>query len=130
MGQFKTLSLVGIAVSILIAFFLSSTVIPIPLLGLSSLFRSALIQESSEKHWDHFYHLGGNGPWIQKENTRFGTYDRDGKPPQGCVVDQVHVVRNFLSASPRTEWICSPTRIRRDPLNCFQSGREMAYAEP
>lgn len=42
--------------------------------------------------WDLFYHLGGNGPWIEKKNARFGTYEKDGKPPEGCVVDQVHMV--------------------------------------
>lgn len=42
--------------------------------------------------WNLFYHLGGNGPWIPKVNAEFGTYDKDGKPPEGCVVDQVHMV--------------------------------------
>ncbi len=42
--------------------------------------------------WNLFYHLGGNGPWIEKANTRFGTYEKEGKPPEGCVVDQVHMV--------------------------------------
>ena len=42
--------------------------------------------------WNLFYHLGGNGPWVPKVNAAFGTYDEDGKPPEGCVVDQVHMV--------------------------------------
>jgi hypothetical protein len=42
--------------------------------------------------WNLFYHLGGNGPWVGKANPRFGTYDKEGAPPEGCVVDQVHMV--------------------------------------
>lgn len=42
--------------------------------------------------WNLFYHLGGNGPWIEKMDARFGTYDKEGKPPSGCEVDQVHMI--------------------------------------
>lgn len=42
--------------------------------------------------WNLFGHLGGNGPWIEKVNARYGTYERDGEPPAGCVIDQVHMV--------------------------------------
>lgn len=41
---------------------------------------------------DLFHHLGGNGPWIEKVNARFGTYDKDGRISPGCTVDQVHMV--------------------------------------
>jgi hypothetical protein len=46
-----------------------------------------------QDQWNLFYHLGGNGPWIEKANPRFGSYEDEGKPPEGCVVDQVHMVR-------------------------------------
>jgi hypothetical protein len=39
--------------------------------------------------WNLFYHLGGNGPWIPKID---GTEYRDAPFPDGCVVDQVHMV--------------------------------------
>lgn len=42
--------------------------------------------------WNLFYHLGGNGPWIEKTDAKYGTYNENGKPPPGCVVDQVHLV--------------------------------------
>jgi hypothetical protein len=42
--------------------------------------------------WNLFYHLGGNGPWIEMLDSRFGSYRDEGKPPEGCVVDQVHMV--------------------------------------
>jgi hypothetical protein len=48
--------------------------------------------QDKQNDWNLFYHLGGNGPWIEKLNARFGTYDEDGKTPEGCVVDQVHMV--------------------------------------
>lgn len=40
-------------------------------------------------HWDLLYHLGGNGPWIQKldDTVQIGI-----DPPAGCRVDQVHLV--------------------------------------
>ena len=48
--------------------------------------------QDKQDEWDLFYRLGGNGPWIEKLNARFGTDDKDGKTPEGCVVDQVHMV--------------------------------------
>lgn len=58
---------------------------------------SSLVQDGPGKHhrqddWNLFHHLGGNGPWIQKLDPLFGTYEAEGKPPEGCVVDQVHMV--------------------------------------
>lgn len=46
----------------------------------------------NRERWSLFHYLGGNGPWIEKSNARFGTYEMEGKPPEGCVVDQVHMV--------------------------------------
>lgn len=39
--------------------------------------------------WQLFCHLGGNGPWIEKE-TEHGSVDDT--LPQGCVVDQVNMM--------------------------------------
>ena len=39
--------------------------------------------------WNLFYHLGGNGPWVRKQDA----YGNVNDPlPTGCVVDQVHMV--------------------------------------
>ena len=40
--------------------------------------------------WNLFYHLGGNGPWIPKAD---GHGDVNDPLPDGCVIDQVHLVR-------------------------------------
>lgn len=46
-------------------------------------------QSSTPEDWDLFQHLGGNGPWIQKtDNVVEGGID----VPEGCRVDQVHMV--------------------------------------
>lgn len=45
---------------------------------------------SSQNEWNLLYHLGGNGPWIEKFD---GDPDVAGvNPPDGCSVDQVHMV--------------------------------------
>lgn len=44
---------------------------------------------SAERPWDIFYHLGGNGPWIPKVDNIVGNGT---EPPEGCWVDQVHMV--------------------------------------
>lgn len=42
-----------------------------------------------KRDWNILYHLGGNGPWIEKVDGN----DSDGiKPPDGCAVEQVHLV--------------------------------------
>ena len=41
--------------------------------------------------WDILYHIGGNGPWIQKVD---GTLGEGIEPPAGCKVEQVHMVSN------------------------------------
>ena len=41
------------------------------------------------RDWDILYHVGGNGPWIQKIDDVV----QDGfDPPAGCHVEQVHMV--------------------------------------
>lgn len=68
------------------------------LLHLKLLFQSVYQHVSGEvateveEEWNHFYHLGGNGPWVKKTNAQFGTWDKEGQPPEGCEVDQVHIV--------------------------------------
>lgn len=39
--------------------------------------------------WNLFYHLGGNGPWIQKHTREGSAAD---PLPDGCKVDQVHMM--------------------------------------
>jgi acid phosphatase len=39
--------------------------------------------------WNILYHLGGNGPWIEKVD---GVVDGSMKVPGGCEVDMVHMV--------------------------------------
>lgn len=43
----------------------------------------------TQSEWDLFYHLGGNGPWIPKVE---GVLHNGLDPPEGCKVDQVHMV--------------------------------------
>ena len=55
-------------------------------------------QRQRETGWNILYHLGGNGPWIEKID---GDSELQGiAPPEGCSVDQVHLVRHWqISAS-------------------------------
>lgn len=41
------------------------------------------------KDWNLLYHLGGNGPWIEMED---GVVQGGIGPPNGCFVEQVHMV--------------------------------------
>jgi hypothetical protein len=34
---------------------------------------------AEQGEWNLFYHLGGNGPWIEKVHSRFGSYRDEGK---------------------------------------------------
>ena len=56
---------------------------------------------ASPKHlndsWNLFYHLGGNGPWIPKVS---GVVEGGIDPPEGCTVDQIHMVCCFNIVSP------------------------------
>jgi hypothetical protein len=40
------------------------------------------------------HHLGGNGPWIPKTDGPFGD---DLSVPEGCQIEQVHMVGSFLA---------------------------------
>ncbi|KAI9787879.1 MAG: acid phosphatase pho5 [Peltula sp. TS41687] len=42
-----------------------------------------------DKDWNLLYHLGGNGPWIEKVD---GVVAGGVAPPEGCAVEQVHMV--------------------------------------
>jgi hypothetical protein len=64
-----------------------------------------LLQDKPDD-WNLYYHLGGNGPWIEKTNARFGTYEKDGQPPEGCVIDQVHMVRINKGALDQLKSCC------------------------
>lgn len=44
---------------------------------------------TSNEEWNLFQHLGGNGPWIEKSGSADGLSIA---PPEGCSVDQVHMV--------------------------------------
>lgn len=41
--------------------------------------------------WNILHHLGGNGPWIKKVD---GIVDGGLDLPQGCNVEQVHMVQS------------------------------------
>jgi hypothetical protein len=43
-----------------------------------------------DEDWNLYEHLGGNGPWIPKRN---GIVTNNTAPPEGCTVQQVHMVR-------------------------------------
>lgn len=45
-----------------------------------------------DKEWNLFYHLGGNGPWIEKVD---GIVEGGIGPPESCQVEQVHMVSGF-----------------------------------
>jgi len=47
------------------------------------------LDKSPDMGWDIRYHLGGNSPWIPK--TR-GIVNDGIEPPEGCRVEQVHMV--------------------------------------
>jgi acid phosphatase len=51
----------------------------------------------NKDRWDILYHLGGNGPWIEKVD---GVAKGGIAVPEGCEVDMVHMVRtrNHLSS--------------------------------
>jgi hypothetical protein len=64
--------------------------------------------DQPEDTWNLFYHLGGNGPWIQKHTT-YGSVDDS--LPENCRVDQVHMVGKApwsLRAWPLTATDVSP----------------------
>lgn len=48
------------------------------------------IVNTTNEDWNILYHLGGNGPWIPKVD---GVYGDDLSIPEGCRIEQVHMVR-------------------------------------
>jgi acid phosphatase len=48
--------------------------------------------------WNILYHLGGNGPWIEKVD---GVAKGGIAVPDGCEVDMVHMVRTRKHLSPK-----------------------------
>ncbi|KAI9882833.1 MAG: hypothetical protein M1823_005419 [Watsoniomyces obsoletus] len=50
-----------------------------------------------EKGWNLLYHLGGNGPWIEKID---GVVDAGVGPPEGCRVEQVHMMSRHAERYP------------------------------
>ena len=49
--------------------------------------------------WNILYHLGGNGPWIEKVD---GVAHGGIGVPEGCRVEQVHMVRVESSSDVMT----------------------------
>lgn len=45
------------------------------------------------KGWNILYHLGGNGPWVEKV---IDVVDGGIAVPTGCEVEQVHMVSDIL----------------------------------
>jgi acid phosphatase len=58
-------------------------------------------QEASSSNrkskWNILYHLGGNGPWIQKMD---GIVEGGVGPPEGCTVEQVHMMSRHAERYP------------------------------
>lgn len=51
--------------------------------------QSAWTFAKARPDWNILYHIGGNGPWIQKID---GVVQKGFGPPPGCHVEQVHMV--------------------------------------
>lgn len=72
---------------------------------------------STFKDWNLFRHLGGLGPWIEHGPSRTGNPDEEEQgsslaPPDGCAIDQVHMVCKSLRFS-----------LFLRNANCFQLSR-------
>lgn len=51
---------------------------------------------SRRRGWNIHHHLGGNGPWVEMiDDEEFRP--RGIHPPEGCTVDQIHMVCSFMS---------------------------------
>lgn len=61
----------------------------VALLLRSSTHQLAEIAPLEKSSWNLFYHLGGNGPWIQKHTKEGSAADA---LPKDCSVDQVHMM--------------------------------------
>lgn len=61
---------------------------------------TSLKKDVVERGWNLFYHLGGNGPWIEKVD---GVVAGGIGPLEDCKVEQVHMVSaNFDSRCSQT----------------------------
>lgn len=54
--------------------------------------KRAWTSTKADQGWNILYHVGGNGPWIQKID---GVVEEGFEPPPGCEVDQVHMVSEW-----------------------------------
>lgn len=54
--------------------------------------------------WNLLYHLGGNGPWVEKVD---GVVEGGIQVPEGCEVDMVHMV----GSSARAKRECDYTNV-------------------
>lgn len=50
-----------------------------------------------DQDWNILYHLGGNGPWVEKTD---GSIPEGIAVPEGCVVDQVHMISRHAERYP------------------------------
>lgn len=60
--------------------------------------------------WDIFRHLGGNGPWIKKVD---GIVDGGIDVPEGCNVEQVHMVKSQPALQALKEWLLTQVHYIR-----------------
>ncbi|KMU75325.1 repressible acid phosphatase [Coccidioides immitis RMSCC 3703] len=56
--------------------------------------------QSRPSGWNLLYHLGGNGPWIEKIDGILEVGASGIGPPQGCVVDGVHMMSRHAERYP------------------------------
>ena len=52
--------------------------------------REGVSRDDDARSWNILHHLGGHGPWIEKTDGGVEAHGVD--PPEGCSVDQVHMV--------------------------------------
>ncbi|KAF2839772.1 phosphoglycerate mutase-like protein [Patellaria atrata CBS 101060] len=52
---------------------------------------------SISKAWNILYHLGGNGPWVEKVD---GVVQKGIAPPLGCKIEQVHLMSRHAERYP------------------------------
>lgn len=67
--------------------------------GVDDVDQTRLQEVTPADEWNVIEHLGGNSPWMAK---RHGVVDESLEPPDGCYIDQVHMVsmdRTFDSGS-------------------------------
>ena len=70
------------------------------------------------KDWNILYHLGGNGPWVEKV---IDVVDEGIAVPEGCSVGQVHMVGD----GPLLSWLEAGADVLEDVQTC----REIPYEE-